>query len=140
MFAKCGKEVNIEHGVDFDSAAAIEIGDRSGLGINSLIGVTTIGNDVMMGPEVMIISENHNFSELGKPMTLQGIESPRRVVIQDDVWIGARAIILPGRKIGKGAIIAAGAVVTKNVPEYAIVGGNPARIIRFRKNELEKCS
>lgn len=85
-----------------------------------------------MGPDVVIISHNHIFSDLTKPMTLQGLEKPRRVIIEDDVWIGARVIILPGRKIGKSAIIGAGSVVTKDVPEYAIVGGNPSRILKYR--------
>ena len=57
------------------------------------------------------------------------------VYIGDDVWIGARVIILPGRKIGEGVIIGAGAVVTKDVPDYAVVGGNPAKVIKFRNKE-----
>jgi maltose O-acetyltransferase len=119
-----------EHGAEF--AADIEIGDHSGLGIDSRIGVTKIGKDVMMGPNVMIISQNHAFSDLTRSMNVQGEEKSMPVIIEDDVWIGARAIILPSRRIGKGAIIGAGSVVTKDVPAYAIVGGNPARILRYR--------
>lgn len=133
IFATCGKDVNVEHGVDFEGGLQIEIGDRSGLGINSIIGVTKIGKDVMMGREVIILSQNHIFSDVTKPMNVQGEEKPRAVIINDDVWIGARAIILPGRTIGKGAIIGAGSVVTKDVPNYAIVGGNPARILKYRR-------
>jgi maltose O-acetyltransferase len=66
-------------------------------------------------------------------MNKQGIDVERPIVIDDDVWIGARVIILPGVHIGTGAVIGAGAVVTKDVPAYAVVGGNPARVIKMRK-------
>jgi len=132
IFKYTGRNVNIEHGAYFGSGKDIEIGDNSGLGFNCRVyGPLKIGNDVMMGPDVMIFTQNHETSRLDIPMRLQ--TAPKiPVEIGDDVWIGARAIILPGRKIGKGAIIGAGAVVTKDVPDYAVVGGNPAKIIKFR--------
>lgn len=65
------------------------------------------------------------------------IEDDPGVVIEDDVWVGTRAIILAGVTIGRGAVVAAGAVVTKSVPPYAIVGGNPARILRMRWSEAD---
>jgi len=89
----------------------------------------------MIGPDVVVLSASHKFDRTDIPMCQQGGEPLRPVYIGDDVWIGTRAIILPGRKIGKGAIIGAGAVVTKDVPEYAIVGGNPARVIRYRNQQ-----
>ena len=131
IFDKCGKDANIEHGVDFGSGSGIEIGDYSGLGVDSRIGLVKIGKDVMMGPEVMIISANHMYSDLKRPMRVQGWVS-EAVIIEDDVWIGARAIILRGRRIGRGSIIGAGSVVTTDVPQYAVVGGNPARILKYR--------
>ena len=88
----------------------------------------------MMGPDVMIFTQNHKNDRLDIPMMLQ-TDPKRPVVIGDDVWIAARAIILPGVTIGKGSIIGAGAVVTKDVPEYAVVGGNPARVIRYRNRD-----
>ncbi len=87
----------------------------------------------MMGPDVVILTQNHKFDRLDIPMLEQGFKDEQPVTICDDVWIGVRAIILPGVTVGKGAIIAAGAVVTKDVCEYAIVGGNPARVIKMRK-------
>ncbi len=132
IFAKCGRDVNVEKGAEFGGGSQIEIGDRSGLGINSWVDNVSIGDDVMMGPYVMIMSQNHVFDDLTKPMDLQGHAPSKKVIIEDDVWIGARVIILPGRKIGKGAIIGAGAVVTRDVPKYAIVGGNPAKILKYR--------
>ena len=74
----------------------------------------------------------HQFSRTDIPMRLQGHRQYQPVLIEDDVWIGARAIILPGLRIGKGAIVGAGSVVTKDVPPYAICVGNPARVIKSR--------
>ncbi len=79
----------------------------------------------------MIITNTHNFENCDIPMRTQGLKNIS-VTIEDDVWIGSRVIILPGIKIGKGSIIGAGAVVTKDVPEYSIVGGVPAKLIRSR--------
>jgi len=136
LFAKCGKNVNVEHGAEIGSGQQIEIGDNSGIGVDCQIyGPVRIGNDVMMGPEVIVIASRHRWDRLDVAMRLQGHLRAETVTIADDVWIGTRAIILPGRKIGKGAIVGAGAVVTKDVPDYAIVGGNPARIIRYRNQQ-----
>jgi maltose O-acetyltransferase len=90
----------------------------------------------MMGPEVLIIgrNQNHRFDDLTVPMRLQGHEASPPVVVEDDIWIGARVIILPGIRIGKGAILGAGAIVTRDVPPYAICVGNPARVVRFRND------
>jgi len=87
-----------------------------------------------MGPEVIILCHNHNFSDISRPMQEQG-GTTKPVVIGDDVLIGTRAIILPGVKIGSGTIIGAGAVVTKDVPDYAIVGGCPAKILKYRNEQ-----
>ena len=103
-----------------------------------IIGPVMIGKDVMMASEVIILTANHTFDRLDIPMRLQGARDVKPVRIGDDVWIGMRSIILPGVQIGRGAVIGAGAVVTKDVPEYAVVGGNPAKVIKFRnenKNE-----
>jgi maltose O-acetyltransferase len=86
----------------------------------------------MMGPDVIILTERHKFDHLDIPMREQGYDAPGPVTIGDDVWIGTRVIILPSVTIGKGAIIGAGAIVTKDVPEYAITCGNPARIVKYR--------
>ncbi len=133
LFTRAGARINVERGAYFGTGAGIEIGDDSGIGVNcQLYAPITIGRDVMMGPEVIILTANHEFADLARPMHLQGWREPRRVTIGDDVWIGTRVIILPGVTIGRGAIIGAGACVTKPVPDYAIVAGNPARIIRSR--------
>jgi maltose O-acetyltransferase len=77
-------------------------------------------------------SYSHAYDRLDIPMDQQGFEDPTPIHIGDDVWIGARVIILPGVNIGSHCIIGAGSVVTKDVPDYAIVGGVPAKIIRMR--------
>ena len=139
LFRYCGLNVNIEKGANFYTGWEIEVGDNSSLGINCMIPYDLkVGRDVMMGPFVIIVGENHNSDRLDIPMRLQGYKNYPPVRIADDVWIGARAIILPGINIGRGAIIAAGAVVTKDVPPYAICGGNPARIIRYREEETSQ--
>jgi maltose O-acetyltransferase len=81
---------------------------------------------------VTILSNSHNFNRTDISMRAQGAPPPRAVSIGNDVWIGTRVIILPGVRVGDHCIIGAGAVVTKDVPDWAIVGGNPARVIRYR--------
>lgn len=132
FISSCGDNVNIEKGANFNTE--LEIGDFSGLGIDSDInGKVIIGKYVMMGPQCKIYSRNHAFSRTDIPMMKQGFSDVKPVIIEDDVWIGGGVIILPGVHVGQGAIIGAGAVVTKNVEAFTVVGGNPARIIKYRK-------
>lgn len=99
----------------------------------------TIGRYVMFAPHVVILGMDHRFDVAGKPMIFSGRPPLKKTVIEDDVWIGYRAIIQAGVRIGRGAIVAAGAVVTKDVEPYAIVGGVPARLIgqRFEQPDRE---
>lgn len=130
----CGKNVNIEHGAVISSR--LSIGDNSGVGVDCLCGgALTIGNDVMMGPQCVIYSQNHRFDDISIPMRAQGHQEVKPVYIGDDVWIGGRVIILPGVHIGSHSIIGAGSVVTKDVPEWAIVAGNPATVKKYRNIE-----
>ncbi len=127
-----GKQANIEKGAFITSLT--EVGERSGVGINAkLHGRVVIGRDVMMGPDVVIHTRNHAFTRTDIPMMEQGFSEEKPIYIGNDVWIGERVIILPGVHVGNGCILGAGAVVTKDVPDFAIVGGNPARIIKSRK-------
>lgn len=139
LFKHAGKNINIEKGAYFGDGWQIEIGDNSGIGINCQVcGPVKIGDNVMMGPEVVILTKNHKFERLDIPMLRQGYYPPKPVSIENDVWIGTRAIILPGVTIGKGAIIGAGTVVTKDVPEYSIVCGNPGRVVKHRTDNSQK--
>ena len=132
IIRSCGENVNVEKGASF--TPELFIGDNSGIGINSEIyGPVFIGNNVLMGPEVIIYTQNHSYSKKSVLIRNQGYDDYKKVVIEDDVWIGRRAMIKPGSHIGKGAVFAAGSVVSGNVPEYAVVGGVPAKVIKYRK-------
>ncbi len=134
IFKKCGKNVNVERMAFFGSGKNIEIGDYSGIGINSNIpSDTIIGNDVMMGPNCYILGVNHAFDRVDIPMWQQGSTPRKQTIIGDDVWIGRGVLMTPGRVIKKGTIIAGGCVLCKDFPEYSIVGGNPSKFIRSRK-------
>lgn len=133
LFDYCGDNVNVEKGAYFATGGGISIGKGSGLGVNCLVhGPLEIGEKVMMGPDVVILTHTHNIDRTDIPMGDQG-SRVAKVIIGNDVWIGMRSIIMPGVRIGNGAVIGAGAVVTKDVPDYAIVGGVPARVIKYRK-------
>ncbi len=111
------------------------IGNNVGIAQNCFIqvrGLVEIGNNVIMGPNVSIFSENHNFSDTELPINLQG-ESRIGVKIEDGVWIGTRVVILDGVTIGMNSIVAAGCVVNKDVPPYSIFGGIPGKLIKNRK-------
>lgn len=133
MFEKCGKRVKIGKGALIGSGKNISIGSDSSIGKDCIVSYAQIGENVMMGERVVFYAANHIYKDLNIPMSHQGMVQPRTIVIEDDVWLGAFSIILPSCKsIGQGAIIAAGSVVTKDVPPLAIVGGNPAKILKYR--------
>jgi galactoside O-acetyltransferase len=156
---KCGTHVYIYTGVTIMGANNIElgnhislmarsylyaindgfmrIGNRLSANTNVLIdasdkGEIIIGNDVIIGPNVVIRASNHVYDRVDIPIREQG-HSGGKIVIEDDVWIAANAVVLPDVVIGKGAVVAAGAVVTSDVPPYQIVGGVPAKKIANRK-------
>ena len=135
LLEKCGKKVNIEKGAVFSRKCTL--GNFSGIGVNAEIGVAYIGNNVMMGPNCKIISQNHCFEKTDIPMCQQGNGPVEPVTINDDVWIGSNVIILPGCEIGEGCVIGAGSVVTKSTPPYSICCGNPAVVKKYRKKEKE---
>lgn len=132
---KYGKNVKIPPAFMRD-VDKIEIGDNVGAGEHcSFFGGNgiKIGNNVMIASYVSFISADHDINDRNKYMNEQGHRlGDKPIIIDDDVWIGTHAIILKRVHIGKGAVVGAGAVVTKDVPPYAIVAGNPAKIIKFR--------
>ncbi len=126
-------------GVLAELGEGIVIGDRSAVGAGSFLGgqgSIRIGRDVIMGPGVRIFSENHNHADVDQPIRTQG-QTRAAVTIDDDCWIGGGATILAGVTIGRGSVVAAGAVVTRSVPEYSIAAGVPARVIKSRLMEAE---
>lgn len=131
IVAFAGENINIEKGATF--SRRLSIGNDSGLGENCrLQGTVTIGDHVMMGPDVLIYTTNHEFEDKTIPMQSQGYREECPVSIGNDVWIGARVIILPGVHISDGCVIGAGSVVTKDVPPYCVCAGNPAKVIKER--------
>lgn len=111
------------------------IGANSGIGQYSFIGCgggVTIGANVIMGQYVSFHTENHLHEDLDRPIIAQGVRRAP-VVIEDDVWVGVKATFLSGAHVGRGSIVAAGAVVRGEVPPFSIVGGVPARIIGTRR-------
>ena len=91
-----------------------------------------IGNDVLFASCVALVGGDHKIDDLSCKIRESGRDILRTIIIEDDVWIGHGSIIMHGVHIGKGSVIAAGSVVTHDVPAYAIVGGNPSKIIRMR--------
>lgn len=111
----------------------VVIGDHTRIGIHcTVIGPVTIGSHVNLAQGITATALNHNFEDTGKRIDQQGV-STNPVVIGDDVWIGANAVVLPGVTIGKHCVVAAGAVVTKDVPDFTVVGGVPAKILKTLK-------
>ena len=108
----------------------VMIGDHTRIGLhNTIIGPVSIGNHVNLAQGITVTALNHNFEDTEKRIDEQGV-STTPVVIDDDVWIGANAVILPGVHIGNHCVVAAGAVVTKDVPPHSLVGGVPAKIMK----------
>ena len=135
IFSSCGNKLVVENHAYFGNGRDFRVGNEIGIGVNfkSLNRIVKIGNYLMMAEDVLFLGGGHKYDRLDIPMCHQNAEPKTPLEIEDDVWIGARAMILPGCKhIGKGVIIGAGAVVTKDIPDYAIVGGNPAKILKYR--------
>lgn len=129
-----GKASGLRDDVKLHGPGAIEIG--SGSSINDRTRVValnrvTIGDDVMIAPDCYIIDVDHHFGDVARPITQQGYDIAP-VVIGDGAWLGAKVIVTKGVNIGRHAVIGAGSVVTKDIPDYAIAGGCPAKIIRVR--------
>jgi len=115
----------------------LELGDHVRLGRYSVFTCTggiRIGSNVMMGPMVVLVTTSHAFDDDDAPMWAQGLTASP-IEIGDDVWIGSGVTVTGGVRIGRGAILGAGSVVTKDVPDFAIVGGVPARVLRYRSPE-----
>jgi maltose O-acetyltransferase len=126
--------VNIERRAFFGSGDTIMVGDNSGIGVGAKLSQkVSIGSNVLMGEDVVFLTQNHAYKSAAQSIGSQGQLEIEGIVVGDDVWIGTRAMILPGVIVGTGAVIGAGSVVTKAVAPYSIVAGNPARVIGSRE-------
>lgn len=146
LLKKCGNNVSLEHRCKMDWYN-VSIGNDVHIGENNHFMCTEapidIKDHVMFGPDVIMITGNHRVDIVGKYMSEVGatdkaIKDDEPITLEGDNWVGARAIILKGVTIGQGAIVAAGAIVTHDVPEYTIVGGIPAKIIARRFSEEDE--
>ena len=138
LFNGTCENLNVEQGAYFGNGKSFTVGNNVGIGKNFICHnrMVTINDNLMMGEDVLFQGGGHGFDRTDIPIGAPGQKKyePAPLLIDGDVWIGSRAIILSGcKRIGHGAIIGAGAVVTKDVPDWAIVGGNPARILKMRK-------
>ena len=130
----CGENFYAHTGISILYPKNITIGNN--VSINRYTTITArapinIGNNVLIGPFVVITSSNHEYRNKEELILNQG-HNDKPIIIEDDVWIGAHSVILPGVTIGKGSVLAAGSVVTKNVEPYSVVGGVPAKLIKQR--------
>jgi len=126
-----GKDSTIEDFATINNGVgAVSIGDRTRIGMGCvIIGPVTVGNDIMFAQNIVVSGLNHGYQDVDVPISLQHVET-KPIIIEDEVWIGANAVITAGVTIGKHSVVAGGSVVTKSVPPYAVVGGNPAKILR----------
>jgi len=135
LLASAGPRLEIGSGAVLGGPRNISVGESVYLGSNVFLSAPsatiTIGNNVIVANGAKMITRQHNFDDRSVPIAGQGY-THAPIIIDDDVWIGFNAIILPGVTIGKGCIVGAGAVVTKDVAPYHVVGGVPARQIKVR--------
>ena len=130
--SKGGDNAFFEENVYIGSPGKVHIGLDCQINENVFIQSADIGDHVMIAPGAAILSTSHKYDRVEIPMALQGKMEERKVTIEEDVWIGRNAIIMPGIVVGRGSIVGAGAVVTKNVEPFSVVGGVPAKFIRAR--------
>lgn len=130
LFGKTGKGLWLQTPFYCDYGTNIELGDNVYFNFNCVVldvAPVKVGSNVLVGPSVQIYTAGHPLDPQARK---DGQEFGKPIMIGDNVWIGGAAILCPGVTIGKNSIVAAGAVVTKDVPPNAVVGGNPAKIIR----------
>ncbi|APZ45112.1 acetyltransferase [Polaribacter reichenbachii] len=113
-----------------NGVGSVIIGDRTKIGLsNTIIGPVRIGNDIRLAQNITLSGLNHNYEDVNLPIHVQGV-STSPIVIEDDSWLGANVVVVAGVTIGKHSIIAAGSIVTKNIPPYSVAVGNPARVLK----------
>lgn len=132
-----GEKSVIEYFTIIDNGVGdVNIGNDSRIGLrNTLIGPIQIGNHVILAQNIVVSGLNHKYENIECPINKQGV-STSPIIIEDECWIGANSILTAGVCIGKHSVVAGGSVVTKSVPPYSVVGGNPARILK--QYDLEK--
>jgi acetyltransferase-like isoleucine patch superfamily enzyme len=134
QFKSIGAGVVLSPGIQVAYPDRIDIGDHVYIGPEALIagdGGLTLGHGVIIGPRVTLLTSTHRYDP-AEAIPYDAVTLLRPIAIEPFVWIGANVSVVPGVRIGEGAVVAMGAVVTKDVPRGAVVGGNPARILKYR--------
>jgi len=115
----------------------VYIGDRTRIGLGcTLIGPVKVGNDVRIAQNVVLSGLNHKYEDDSVPISEQGVTT-NTIIVEDETWIAANCVVLPGVTIGKHAVVSAGSIVRRNVPAYSVVSGNPAKVIKKRNPETK---
>ncbi|MEZ5070255.1 MAG: acyltransferase [Bacteroidales bacterium] len=138
-YLKLGQYSTIEDFTTINNGVGtVRIGHHTRVGIGSvIIGPVSIGNNVRLAQHVVLSGLNHNYEDVQVPISEQGVQTSD-IYIGDGTWIGANAIVLPGIFIGKHCVVAAGSVVTKDIPSYTVVAGNPARVMKTYDRESKQ--
>lgn len=126
-----GKDSTIEDFATVNNGAGpVYIGERSRIGLScTVIGPVTVGNDIMLAQNIVMSGLNHSYEDISRPISQQK-QSTAMITIEDEVWIGANSVIVAGVRVGRHSVIAAGSVVTKDVPPCSVVAGNPAKVLK----------
>jgi acetyltransferase-like isoleucine patch superfamily enzyme len=125
----------VQTGFRFGMREQLVIGNNCQINEDVYIQSAKIGNDVLIAQNVSLLAVTHKFRSMSIPIIKQGSTDVDPVIVGNGVWIGRNVTVMPGITLGEGCIVGTGAVVTKDVPPYAIVGGVPARLIRYRTND-----
>lgn len=128
---KLGNDSTIEDFTTINNGVGdVLIGDRVRIGMsNVLIGPVTIGNDVLLAQNIVLSGLNHGYEDINIVPHKQSV-TKKKITLEDEVWIGANSVVIAGVTIGKHSVIGAGSVVTKDIPPFSVVAGNPAKVIK----------
>jgi maltose O-acetyltransferase len=130
---KKNRDNYFENNIYIGDATKVSIGEHCHINENCFLQGVTIGNYVLIAPNLSVINSNHKHKDKEIPIILQGDMAEKNPIIEDNVWVGRNVVILPNTTIEEGSIVGAGAVVTKNVKKFTIVGGIPAKFIKERR-------
>jgi maltose O-acetyltransferase len=136
FIASAGKGIHVRSGAFLADGRHLHMADRSSIGPGCRIYGARLGYGVVIGPHCVFFKENRGANDLSKPIGDHGTTPINLPVVEDWAWVGERVLVLQGRRIGRGAIVGAGAVVTRDVAPFTIVGGNPARVIGHRGKDI----
>ena len=134
-----GRDSTIEDFATINNGVGdVIIGERTRVGLgNTIIGPVTIGNDIMFAQNIVASGLNHGYEDITMPIADQPVNTAQ-IIIEDEAWIGANAVITAGVTVGKHSVVAAGCVVVKDVAPYTIVGGNPGRVLKVYNKESKE--